>query len=71
MKIGFQARIGLINMIRDQGYTISDAAKKLGIKESTARAIYINYRDNSIVFEKKDQRQQRIAEEKQNKSKTV
>lgn len=67
MKIGYEERVELINLIKDEGYTISDAAKRLRVKESTARAIYINFRDNGIVFEKKDLRQQRLQTERPQK----
>ena len=60
MKIGYESRKELIRLIMENGHTTSDAARKLGIKESTARAILINFRENNLIFEKKDKRQQRI-----------
>ena len=37
----------------------------MSIKDSTARAIFVNYKENQMIFEKKDQKKDRLRKEKE------
>lgn len=64
MKIDYESRKKLLELIQ-QGCSISLAAKQMSIKDSTARAIFVNYKENQMIFEKKDQKKDRLRKEKE------
>lgn len=64
MKIDYETRKKLLEFIQG-GCSISHAAKKMGLKESTARAIFVNYKENQVIFEKKGEKKERLRKEKE------
>lgn len=51
-----QLRMALIDLVELEDYTISVAAKELGIKLSTAKLIMTRYRKTGTVFRRKRER---------------
>lgn len=59
MKINYEIRLELIRLVHEEGYSVKKAARKINIKESTARAIVIKYRSTNLIFEKKKDQERR------------
>jgi hypothetical protein len=49
-----QKRMSLINLIENQGYGVTQAARQLRMKIPTAKAILYLYRNQKRIFVKKD-----------------
>lgn len=63
MKINRQTRENLIKLVEEDKIHIKDAAIELGLKESTARSIYQKYIETGEIFEKKEMKLSRVAQE--------
>jgi transposase-like protein len=59
-KILYQTRLKIIKYVCEEGLTIKRTAEILGLKPSTARMILKRYRDDGVVFERKEERHQRV-----------
>lgn len=43
MKISYETRIQILDLIQNRNWNFTDTAKELGLKKATVRAIYLKY----------------------------
>mgnify|MGYP002078645721 CR=1 FL=1 len=58
--ITYEKRVQLINLASSKGYSISRAARELGIKPSTGKFIVKCFRDNGKIMKKTTSQQSRL-----------
>jgi hypothetical protein len=61
-RIPYEARLKIVNYVDNFGLTIKRTSEILGLKASTTRMILKRYRDDGIIFERKEERHQRISD---------
>lgn len=60
MHISHSLRKELIRLVEEEKMKVAVAAKQLGIKDSTARAIYTKFQKDNTIFESRKEANERI-----------
>lgn len=60
--IPYETRVKIVQHVCHEGLTIKKTAEILGLKPSTARMILKRYKEDGVIFERKEERHKRISE---------